>query len=381
MLLGLLIGLILFAVVGELPASAEPSGDSLRAGSPGTCPPGYPGHRPSPPHGHPPAPPGYPGYPGRSCPPFGPPGPGFCPPGYPGHRPSPPHGHPPGPPGSPGNPGYPGYPGRPCPPFGPPGPRFCRQGRRPSPSGYPGYPAYPVYPCPPLGSTPPPPPKPPPSLPSMPHRPPKIRAPLSLAATSDSRGQVPLRQVSVRCPAWGPACMIAARSTRAPPASVSAAAGFLSRRRPSLRLRRLAFELPAGRASKLRVRLSRGALGRLRRRGSGKASIRILASNEAQRAAARTVRILVRKPSGRGEPAARRGKGRSSPRRGKGARSSESNRAQRGGGQGARLEVGISDQSETLFEDPRFKQLQVDDTRLITRGIRSTPTSDRWTNG
>jgi hypothetical protein len=289
-------------------------------------------------------------------------------------------------------PGYPG-PRKPKKPKKPKGKYPCPH-EYPGYPGYPGYPSkpkkpkakYPGYPCPPFkGEKPPKPGKPPkPPKPGKPPKPPKgekpkVRGLRSVSSAPDSRGRFLLRRVLVQCPASSHgSCRVLAYAT---PSRSRA------RRKRSIRLRRAAFGLRAGRSSRIRFRLARGSFGRLVRFGKATFRVQIIARDAAGASSARTVKLTLRARRSLSVPRAGRRERRRSPTDVQGLRSKPRPDIRRGEPvSGPRrsqipLTIGIGDQNRGIFTHPLFTALPVERVRLVTpwNAVFSEPSAlDEW---
>ena len=132
-----------------------------------------------------------------------------------------------------------------------------------------------------------------------------------------------------------------------------------------VRILPLAFDMPSGRSSKIRLRLSLASLHLLRRLHDTRAGVEITAGQGPGPWARKRVRLRLlaprRKPHVRLRGHALIGRPVADPDAPVGGPTAGTADGQSGGG----LTVGISEQSETMFGDPRFRALGIRTARLV----------------
>jgi hypothetical protein len=162
----------------------------------------------------------------------------------------------------------------------------------------------------------------------------------------DEHGRFLLGRVVVVCPArGGSSCQVTVRQVDT----------------SRLHILPLAFDIPSGRSSKIRLRLTAGSLHELRRLHSARAAVEITARQGLGPPVRKRVRLRLLAP--RHEPRPRL-RGRALTGRPIADPDAPAPGAASGGSDGG-LTVGISEQWEAMFGDPRFRALGVKTARLV----------------
>jgi hypothetical protein len=207
---------------------------------------------------------------------------------------------------------------------------------------------------------------------------PRVLTPRAVRVDVDHTGRMLLRKVLVACPAaTRGGCSVTARAISSP------------RRRTRVRILPLAFLLPTGRTSRVRVRLAHGSVGGLKPGDRAVAAISLRVRSPEGRFARRSLVLLIHAP--RHAHVRRVGQERLKNPLVVKHQSEQSQIGQPGGGKrlpagdpnspGSGLVIGIGDESPATFSDPLFEPLAVSTARLITpwNSIYAEPeTLDAW---